>query len=89
MSNSIYVDTTTLNELIQNQSWDEVLAQHDVNISCKLFCNAFENMRALASKQELNSTGYKQKITPWISLDLVKSIRKREKLSKLLKRQQL
>lgn len=58
MENSTYVDTTTLNELIQNQSWDEVLAQYDVNISCELFFNAFENIRVLASKQKLNSTRY-------------------------------
>lgn len=64
MENSTYVDTTSLNELIQNQSWDEVLAQHDWlgNISCELFFNAFENMRVLASKQKLNSTRYKKEL---------------------------
>lgn len=64
MENSTYVDTTTLNKLIQNQSWDEVLAQHDWlgNISCELFFNAFENMKVLASKQKLNSTRYKKEL---------------------------
>lgn len=81
-----YTDARMLNRLMQSQSWDEVLARYDVNSSCELFFNIFNNLKSLAMKRKYNSSRYK-KIKPWITFELVKNIRKRDKLSKILKRQ--
>lgn len=81
-----FIDIAVLDELIRSQSWSEVLAQQDVNTSCDLLMNTLESLKKLATKNVKQTTRYK-KIKPWITLELIKGIRKRDKLSKLLKHQ--
>lgn len=81
-----YVDNDVLSELLRNQSWDEVLSQGDVDKSCNLFVETLQNLKSLSTKQKRISSKLK-KIKPWITVDLIKGIRKRDKLSKLVKQQ--
>lgn len=81
-----YVDKKVLDGLLGGQRWDDVLAENDVNKCCDRFLAIFEQCTTLATKNKSPNTRMK-KLKPWITLDLIKQIRKRNKLSKLVKAQ--
>ncbi len=74
-----------LGRLLESQSWDHVLALEDVNQACLGFSNTLKELKNSASKPKKNITRFK-KLKPWITLDLIRDIRKRDKLSKRVKK---
>lgn len=80
-----YIDYEVLGGLMRAQSWDHVLALRDVNDSCSTFLRTLETIKEVATKPKKNSTRLK-KLKPWITVNLIKSIRQRDKLSKLVKK---
>lgn len=82
-----YIDTEVLSGLVGAQAWDHVLAQQDVNDGCQAFINTFNNLKSLSERTLKKSTRFK-KLKPWITSDLIREIRKRDKMSKSVKNQQ-
>lgn len=80
-----YLDRTELNRLIWDQAWVEVIEQEDVDIAAEIFINKITECRLKATRLKKSNTRFR-KIKPWITKELIKAIRTRDKLSKLAKK---
>lgn len=81
-----YIDKIQLGEIITNCDWSSVTGEENVNICANSF---FENVVQSVEKSTKTKT-YKPRLVPlkpWITEGIVLSIRKRDKLSKLMKKQ--
>lgn len=75
-----YLDYKHLQTLLETQSWDHVLSLRDVNECCEAFINTVTLLKDNSLKPT-NTTTRNKKLKPWITLDLVRDIRKREKFT--------
>lgn len=80
-----YIDQKLLQELIERQPWDHVLALQDVNLCCDAFISTFDHLKCQATKSKYKTSRHK-KLKPWITTNLIRGIRERDRLSKRVKR---
>lgn len=81
-----YIDEQLCQELIRSQNWDSVLLNNNSNESCNIFVNLMKEIVSSSTKTKHVSAKC-TKLKPWITSNLLKSIRHRDKLSKQVKRQ--
>lgn len=81
-----YIDYALLSHNLQGLSWDPITNNGNVN-SCFTDFNSIITHTIDNSKKNKNSTTRFKKLKPWITVDLIKMIRKRDKLSKRVSRQ--
>jgi hypothetical protein len=71
---------------ILNQNWDHVTSTDDVNLSATKFIDTLQTIISENSTQAFQNAK-SSKIKPWITVSIVNSIRKRDKLRKQLHNQ--
>lgn len=82
----IIIDKDNLKEMINECDWSNVLEKTNINDCTAAFMNTiFECVKS--SEKIINHRPRIAPIKPWITSSMVRSIRKRDKLSKLLKKQ--
>jgi hypothetical protein len=82
-----YIDYATVTNILINSDWADVLNCFDVDTCAERFINVIINaMNSSKKPSPARSTRY-LKLKPWITNDLIYSIRVRDKLSKKLKNQ--
>lgn len=82
--NKIHINTEEIAKSLQNHKWDEFLAITDTNVAAESLVNT------LKAVIENNTTVItipkrKQPMKPWITMGVLKSIKKRDKLHKKIK----
>lgn len=81
-----YIDKSLVTDGLAHLDWAPILNSFDVNRCTNLFCNSIKNVMREATKQIPNRPRLK-KLKPWITHELILLIRKRDHLSKKLKKQ--
>lgn len=81
-----YFNENHASKLIREHDWSTVTGTNDVNLSCSIFVNNLKTIIKDSTKNVRVASKY-VKIKPWITKGLLISIRKRDKMSKQLKKQ--
>lgn len=79
-------DWENVKKSLVSQSWDKVLTDNDASSSTKSFIEILQNLVHQNTKQIKRSAKF-TKLKPWMTVGLLNSIRRRDKLSKTLKKQ--
>ncbi len=86
-SNEIFfLDNVKFSKQVAEYDWDKVLQNEDLNECANVFLEGL-NECMNNSKKVIKAKPRLRPLKPWISVALVRSIRKRDKLSKLAKKQ--
>lgn len=80
------IDFPAVKNLLENQNWIEVLSADCVDVATETFTNVLKSIIEKSSTLVKKSAA-NRKLKPWITLGLVTSIRKRDKLSKQLQKE--
>ena len=79
-------DHTRLTNLLTEEKWTKVMNEDDVNIATQVFINTIQQY-VTDCTTNIQVTGRRQKLKPWITDQLVILIRDRDRLSRRVKRQ--
>lgn len=82
---SHYLNMGRLNELLQTNTWEEVLSETNVHVACQIFLDKIKDCKDKSYEMKNTTTRYK-KLKPWITVEIIKKIRTRDKLSKQVKK---
>jgi hypothetical protein len=84
---STYIDYTVLAQLTGEQDWSAVTSLSDPDQSAEMFVNIVKELTDNSKKPKRQFSSKLRKIKPWITIGIIKSIRHRDKLNQLLKKQ--
>lgn len=82
-----YVDHTLLTNNLAGSDWEAVMNCLDVNTCANVFVKTIKNCIDISKKLVQNKCTRFRKLKPWITVDLIQAIRKRDKMSKAVKKQ--
>uniref|UniRef100_A0A1B6KKL2 Endonuclease/exonuclease/phosphatase domain-containing protein n=1 Tax=Graphocephala atropunctata TaxID=36148 RepID=A0A1B6KKL2_9HEMI len=82
-----FTDHALLTDTLAKSDWEAVLNCYDANICANTMCDYIQNSISTAKKIAHHDCTRWRKLKPWITSDLIRAIRVRDKLSKASKKQ--
>lgn len=78
------IDEVKLMKTLEHEKWDDICNQTDIEIATNKFITKFKHLIRSCSKTLYNKVKSTQKLKPWITQGLIKSIQVRDKLKQRL-----